>query len=87
MQEKFQKPDSSPAVIGFPLRRVASPFDTLPAANTPRWVIRRKAEIVAAVRSGAISLEAACDRYKLSIEVFQPADTGSRTRRAVASSP
>src|SRR5450432_3480148 len=48
----------------------ASPFDGLPPANTRRWVIRRKAEVVAAVRSGAISLEDACSRYKLSIEEF-----------------
>ncbi len=47
-----------------------SPFDQLPPANTKRWVIRRKAEVVAAVRSGAISLEDACNRYKLSMEEF-----------------
>jgi hypothetical protein len=48
----------------------ASPFDGLPPANTRRWVIRRKAEVVAAVRSGTISLDDACSRYKLSIEEF-----------------
>ena len=42
----------------------------LPPTNTGRWVIRRKAEVVAAVRSGTISLEEACNRYKLSIEEF-----------------
>ena len=45
-------------------------FVDLPPANTKRWVIRRKAEVVAAVRSGVISLEDACSRYKLSIEEF-----------------
>jgi len=44
--------------------------DTLPPPNTKRWVIRRKAEVVAAVRSGLISLEEACERYKLSVEEF-----------------
>lgn len=42
----------------------------LPPKNTRRWVIRRKAEVVAAVRGGLITLEEACDRYKLSIEEF-----------------
>src|ERR1700759_3256867 len=42
----------------------------LPPANTKRWVIRRKAEVVAGVRNGIISLEEACRRYKLSIEEF-----------------
>lgn len=42
----------------------------LPPANTRRWVARRKAEVVAAVRSGLLSLEEACDRYKLSAEEF-----------------
>ncbi len=42
----------------------------LPPPNTKRWVIRRKAEVVSAVRNGVISLEDACARYKLSIEEF-----------------
>ncbi len=42
----------------------------LPPANTKRWVIRRKAEVVAAVRGGLITLEDACRRYSLSVEEF-----------------
>jgi hypothetical protein len=42
----------------------------LPPPNTKRWVIRRKAEVVAAVRSGVLTLEDACTRYKLSLEEF-----------------
>ena len=42
----------------------------LPPRDTKRWVIRRKAEVVAAVRSGVISLDEACRRYTLSIEEF-----------------
>ncbi len=42
----------------------------LPPPNTKRWVVRRKAEVVAAVRSGLITLEEACKRYTLSIEEF-----------------
>ncbi len=42
-------PDGSPLTIA-----------DLPPANTRRWVIRRKAEVVAAVRGGLLSLEEAC---------------------------
>lgn len=42
----------------------------LPPANTKRWVVRRKAQVVAAVRGGLISLEEACERYTLSMEEF-----------------
>lgn len=45
-------------------------LESLPPANTKRWVIRRKAEVVAAVRAGVISLEDACRRYTLSVEEF-----------------
>ena len=52
-------PDCSPLTIA-----------DLPPANTKRWVIRRKAEVVAAVRGGLLSLEDACARYKLTIDEF-----------------
>ncbi|MEM9704497.1 MAG: DUF1153 domain-containing protein [Pseudomonadota bacterium] len=42
----------------------------LPAASTKRWVIRRKAEVVAAVRGGLLTLEDACERYHLTVEEF-----------------
>jgi hypothetical protein len=45
-------------------------LDSLPPPDTKRWVIRRKAEVVAAVRAGVISIEEACRRYTLSIEEF-----------------
>jgi len=53
-------------------RRSAAPLsiDDLPPPETQRWVIRRKADVVAGVRSGLITLEEACRRYKLSIEEF-----------------
>ncbi len=44
--------------------------NALPASDTKRWVARRKAVIVSAVRNGAISLEEACRRYQLSVEEF-----------------
>jgi len=42
----------------------------LPPTNTRRWVIRRKAEVVAAVRGGLLGLEEACDTYSLSSEEY-----------------
>ena len=45
-------------------------IDDLPPPDTERWVIRRKAEVVAAVRAGLITLEEACERYRLSVEEF-----------------
>ncbi|WP_454914701.1 CtrA inhibitor SciP [Xanthobacter sediminis] len=42
----------------------------LPPPDTRRWVIRRKAEVVAAVRGGLLSLEEACRRYTLTVDEF-----------------
>lgn len=44
--------------------------ESLPAPGTKRWVIRRKAEVVAAVRGGLLTLEEACARYQLTTEEF-----------------
>ena len=52
-------PDGSPLTLA-----------DLPPTNTRRWVIRRKAEVVAAVRGGLLSLEEACSRYTLTVEEF-----------------
>jgi hypothetical protein len=57
-------------------RRVVGPegnvltLADLPPTNTTRWVVRRKAELVAAVRGGLLSLDEACDRYALTVEEF-----------------
>ncbi|WP_416897908.1 MAG: DUF1153 domain-containing protein [Minwuia sp.] len=64
-------PDSTrtrPSVIGPDGRRLT--IEDLPSPNTRRWVARRKAEVVAAVRGGLLSLEDACQRYTLSVEEF-----------------
>jgi Protein of unknown function (DUF1153) len=42
----------------------------LPTPGTKRWVMRRKAEVVAAVCGGLLSLEEACSRYTLTIDEF-----------------
>ncbi len=52
-------PDGSPLSIA-----------DLPPPGTRRWVIRRKAEVVAAVRGGLLSLEEACKRYALTVEEY-----------------
>lgn len=42
----------------------------LPPPETRRWVARRKAQVVAAVRAGLVTFEDACVRYNLSPEEF-----------------
>lgn len=42
----------------------------LPPPNTKRWVVRRKAAVVAAVASGAITVQEALRRYQLTEEEF-----------------
>ena len=44
--------------------------DDLPPPDTTRWVVRRKAQVVAGVRAGILSVEDACKRYNLSLEEF-----------------
>jgi len=43
-------------------------LNDIPPPVTVRWVARRKAELVAAIRGGLLSLEDACERYQLSEE-------------------
>lgn len=43
-------------------------LDLLPAPDTKRWVIRRKALVVAGVRAGLLTAQQACERYGLSAE-------------------
>ena len=42
----------------------------LPTPGMKRWVIRRKAQVVAAVRGGLLSIEEACSRYMLTVDEF-----------------
>jgi hypothetical protein len=46
-------------------------LDKLPPPETRRWVMRRKAQVVAAVRSQLLTFEEACQRYRLSEEEFK----------------
>lgn len=52
-------PDGSPLTVA-----------DLPPADTKRWVIRRKAEVVAAVRGGLLSIDEACAKYTLTVDEF-----------------
>jgi hypothetical protein len=45
-------------------------LDSLPPPSTTRWVVRRKAEVVAAVNGGLLTVDEACARYTLSLEEF-----------------
>ena len=62
-QDKTEQPTVK-YVIGLNGRRLT--LADLPLPETKRWVIRRKAEVVAAMRGGLLSLEEACSRYALS---------------------
>jgi hypothetical protein len=42
----------------------------LPPPETRRWVARRKAQVVGAVRAGRLTFEDACRRYNISHEEF-----------------
>ena len=57
------------AVVG-PLGEAIT-LDTIPPADTARWVARRKAEVVAAVNGGLLSVDEAMTRYGLSLEEFE----------------
>ena len=46
-------------------------MEQLPHPDTKRWVVRRKAAVVAAVRTGGITVEEACRVYQLSEEEFR----------------
>ena len=65
MQSSQAKVSYVRAVDGSPLS-----LSDLPRGNNPRWVVRKKANLVAAVNGGLISLEEACKRYSLSVEEF-----------------
>ena len=63
LESDTARPDS---VVG-PLGEELSTAD-LPPPETSRWVVRRKAQVVAAVNGGLLSVREACDRYDLTLE-------------------
>ena len=60
--DPYQNDDPADDIIGS--------LAELPSPDTKRWVVRRKAVVVQAVRTGLISLQEACRRYNLSVEEF-----------------
>ena len=58
-----------PATVIGPLGEALT-LDSLPSPSTRRWVVRRKAEVVAAVNGGLLGIDEACARYDISLEEF-----------------
>lgn len=58
-----------PAMVIGPLGEPLT-VDSLPDPGTTRWVVRRKAEVVAAVNGGLQSIDDVCERYGLTLEEF-----------------
>lgn len=65
LKNAVTRPTSVVGPLGEPLT-----LESLPPADLKRWVPRRKAEVVAAVTGGLISLAEACGRYGLTLEEF-----------------
>lgn len=65
LEEVIGRPAEVVGPLGEPLTK-----SDLPPRNTSRWVARRKAEVVAAVNGGLLTVREACDRYDLSLEEF-----------------
>lgn len=59
------RPDRVIGPLGEPLT-----LESLPPADTTRWVVRRKAEVVAAVNGGLLTVDEVCQRYSLTVEEF-----------------
>ena len=58
-----------PAMVIGPLGEPLT-LASLPDPGTTRWVVRRKAEVVAAVNGGLLTIDDVCERYKLTLEEF-----------------
>ena len=58
-----------PAMVIGPLGEPLT-IASLPSPDTTRWVVRRKAEVVAAVNGGLLSIDEVCERYSLTLEEF-----------------
>ncbi|WP_027443206.1 DUF1153 domain-containing protein [Erythrobacter cryptus] len=65
----IENQDIRPAQVIGPLGEPLTLAD-LPPPDTKRWVVRRKAEVVAAVNGGLLSLDEALARYRLTLEEF-----------------
>ncbi|MET0179256.1 MAG: DUF1153 domain-containing protein [Novosphingobium sp.] len=65
IHDKTIKPAMVIGPLGEPLT-----LEALPSPKTTRWVVRRKAEVVAAVNGGLLTIDEVCARYNLTLEEF-----------------
>ena len=65
----IENQDIRPAQVIGPLGEPLT-VDDLPSPDTKRWVVRRKAEVVAAVNGGLLTIDEVLERYSLSLEEF-----------------
>ena len=65
----IENQDFRPAQVIGPLGEPLTLAD-LPPPSTRRWVVRRKAEVVAAVNGGLLSIDDVLERYGLTLEEF-----------------
>ncbi|MEL6486473.1 MAG: DUF1153 domain-containing protein [Pseudomonadota bacterium] len=65
----IENQDIRPAQVIGPLGEPLT-LDDLPSPNTKRWVMRRKAEVVAAVNGGLLTIDEVLERYGLTLEEF-----------------
>lgn len=63
-------PDERPQQVPGPFDEPLT-LDSLPPANTRRWVVRRKAEVLAAINGGLLTAAEACARYGISPEELE----------------
>ena len=45
-------------------------LESLPPPDVPRWVAHRKAELVAAVDGGLLTIDEVCERYGIELDEF-----------------
>ena len=65
MEHQDIRPDQVIGPLGEPLS-----IADLPPPSTKRWVVRRKAEVVAAVNGGLLTVDEVLERYTLTLEEF-----------------
>jgi hypothetical protein len=65
----IENQDFRPAQVIGPLGEPLTIAD-LPPPDTKRWVVRRKAEVVAAVTGGLLTIDEVLARYNLTLEEF-----------------
>jgi len=65
----IENQDFRPAQVIGPLGEPLT-LEDLPSPDTKRWVVRRKAEVVAAVSGGLLTIDEVLERYNLTLEEF-----------------